>query len=151
MKQNEIIQKFKELAQNQSFAVLATDNKGQPYTSLVAFSLTNDGQSILFTTKSQTQKFRNIQRNPKVSLLIDNRENTARDLKNAAVITILGIAKPIEKNKKYIEVFIGRHPTLRSFVNSTYTALIKIKVEKVIIVSNFQDVQLLSLKDNTIE
>ena len=55
------------LDQQQRHAVLATDNYGQPYTSLVAFALTGDGRGVLFATPKKTSKYKNILVNNKVS------------------------------------------------------------------------------------
>jgi hypothetical protein len=47
----------KQLLESQKYAVLATDNRGQPYTSLMAFSVTEDLQSFLLMTERGRLKY----------------------------------------------------------------------------------------------
>jgi general stress protein 26 len=147
MNQEDINQKLIELSKTQSFAVLATDHHGHPYTNLVAFALTKDSQSVLFATQTTTQKFKNISQNPKISLLIDNRENTSKDLQEAVTISILGTAIQIDKTiNKYSKIFLDKHPNLTSFLQLKNSTLIKIDIETVMLVHNFQDVHVITLK-----
>jgi len=59
----------------QKFAVLATEKKGQPYGSLVAFVASEDFSSLFFATMRETSKFKNMTVNPRVALLADDRMN----------------------------------------------------------------------------
>lgn len=124
-------------------AVLATESSGQPYTSLVAYALTPDARGILFITPRRTRKYRNIVRNSRVSLLIDTRRNTEDDYMSAESITILGIARPVRKGKKWLalaQIFAKKHPKLKKITSSPETALILVQITLGIHVTSFQRV-----------
>lgn len=64
-------QDLRTLLTGQSLAVLATDQDGHPYSSLVGFVATETLKHILFATTRGTRKYRNMDANPRVSLLVD--------------------------------------------------------------------------------
>jgi nitroimidazol reductase NimA-like FMN-containing flavoprotein (pyridoxamine 5'-phosphate oxidase superfamily) len=124
-------------------AVLATDAAGQPYTSLVAYALTPDMKGVLFATPKGTRKYRNILKNPRVSLLIDTTTNTPKDYMKAESVTMLGNARPIRRGKTRTElaaIFLKKHPKLEGIIHSREIALIFIKISKCIHVTKFQSV-----------
>jgi len=137
-----------DLLTNQKLGVLATDLEGLPYTSLIAFSATEDLGKIIFSTLKDTRKFTNISKNPRVTLLIDNRSNKSTDFYHAIAVTAQGSVEEIEKpESKFKELYLNKHPYLDEFVNSPNCALLKIKVEKYHYVSRFQDVKILELEE----
>ena len=83
------------LLETQKYAVLATDNHGQPYTSLMAFSVTEDLQSFILMTERGRLKYENLIANPRVAIMIDNRENLGSDLEEAVAVTAQGLAEEI--------------------------------------------------------
>jgi heme iron utilization protein len=124
-------------------AVLATDAAGQPYTSLIAYALTPDMKGVLFATPKATRKYRNILKNPRVSLLIDTTTNTPKDYMKAESVTLLGNARPIRRSKTRTElaaIFLKKHPKLEETIHSRKIALIFIKISKCIHVTKFQSV-----------
>jgi hypothetical protein len=132
------------LDSKQLHAVLATDMDGQPYTSLVAYALIPDMKGIVFTTPKSTQKYKNILRNRRVSLLIDTRLNNRKDYMGAESLTILGNAGPMKKKSKqwltYSEIFVKKHPHLKEIIHSSETALMLVKIIRCIHVTRFQSV-----------
>lgn len=138
-----VLERLKSLNKEQLHAVLATESNGQPYTSIVAFALSPDGKGIIFSTPGRTQKYKNIIKNPRVSLLIDTRTNTKKDYMSAESLTILGNATPLRKGKKWSEIasaLLKKHPKLDEFVHSPETKLILVKISKCIHVTRFQTV-----------
>ena len=133
---------LKTLLASQSLAVLATQNAAQPYANLVAFAAAADLKSLFFATARSTRKFANISKNPRVSLVIDNRSNRVADFREAMAVTALGKAKEIgsRAKKKVQALYLSKHPYLREFVLSPSCALLKVEVEKYIIVYRFQNV-----------
>ncbi len=131
------------LNRTQMHTVLATDFDGQPYTSLIAYTLTPDMKGVVFATPKSTRKYENILKNRRVSLLIDTRSNTERDYMGAESVTILGNAYPIRRGKKWselAEIFKKKHPKLAEFIESPETALVLIKITRCIHVTQFQSV-----------
>ncbi len=138
-----VLERLKALNKEQLHAVLATESNSQPYTSIVAFALSPEGKRIIFSTPGRTQKYKNIIKNPRVSLLIDTRSNTKKDYMAAESITILGNAMPLKKGKKwteFAEILIKKHPELNEFVHSPETRLILVKITRCIHVTRFQTV-----------
>jgi hypothetical protein len=70
---------LRALLESQRFAVLATDDHGQPFASLMAFAATEDLRHMVILTERTTRKYANLRSNPRVALLIDDRENKGSD------------------------------------------------------------------------
>lgn len=69
--------------------VLATADDGAPHCSLMAYVMAPDGH-ICMATLPDTRKWRNVQDNPDVSLLVDNRErlpDLGREALTAVTVT----------------------------------------------------------------
>jgi len=135
-----------ELLNSQRLAVLATlmsDQLGRPYSNLIAFATTDDLKEILFATTRATRKFSNLIEDPRVSLLIDNRSNQETDFGEASAVTVLGTAGEVlgSERKSYLQLFLKKHPYLEEFVTAPTCALIRVKVEKFILVTQFQEVR----------
>ena len=130
------------LLETQKYAVLATDNNGQPYTSLMAFSVTEDFQSFILMTERGRLKYENLMANPRVAIMIDNRENLGRDLDEAVAVTAQGLAEEIagDARDEWRAFCLARHPALQAFADSPTCALIRIKVTSYVIVRCFQEV-----------
>lgn len=86
---------LRHLLETQKYAVLATDNHGQPYTSLMAYSITDDLRAFILMTERGRLKYENLRSNPRVAIMIDNRENLGSDLNATIAVTSLGIAEEI--------------------------------------------------------
>jgi general stress protein 26 len=134
---------------SQSLAVIATQKDGSPYANLVAFAATKDLKILLFTTARSTRKFSNILESPQVALLIDNRTNSLRDLRDAVAVTAIGKAAVVEGPEKddLSSVYLVKHPHLTDFISSPNQAFMKVEVRKYILVSNFQRVLELNIDE----
>ena len=141
-----IPERLKALNSEEYFAVLATDDGQQPYTSLVAYALTPDTKKIIFATPKNTRKYTNIIHSANVALLIDNRSKRKKNLLETEAITIIGMAKPVRKGKAWDElakIFLMKHPDLEEFINSPTTALMAVDITQCVHVSRFQTVSVL--------
>jgi nitroimidazol reductase NimA-like FMN-containing flavoprotein (pyridoxamine 5'-phosphate oxidase superfamily) len=134
---------LQEFLASQRSAVLATTENGQPYLSLMAFAATDDLQYLLVATYRATRKFRNIEADPRVALLVDNRSNQPSDTEQSMAVTALGRAKEVEATERnwFLRTYIAKHPHLEIFVSSPECTLIKIRVERYFLVSNFQEIK----------
>ena len=130
------------LLEAQKYAVLATDNHGQPYTSLMAFSVTEDLQSFILMTERGRLKYENLMANPRVAIMIDNRENLGSDLEETVAVTAQVLAEEIagDASDEWRAFCLARHPALQAFADSPGCALIRIKVTSYVIVRCFQEV-----------
>ena len=134
--------RLRQLLAEQNFAVLATSREGCPYTSLVAFAVSEDLRRLLFVTGRSTRKFANLCHNPQVALLIDNRKNLGEDLREAMAVTVIGQALEVPSTDfpQRMALFLGQHPLLEEFATSPNSALLEVTVRRHILVSRFQNV-----------
>lgn len=142
LEKEECLRKLKIFFESQPLAVLATQNEEAPYASLVAFASNEKLKYLLFATPKATRKYSNMQANPSVALLIDNRKNTKEDIQEATTVTALGSVEQIEDFERSImeKIYLMKHPNLADFLNSPKTAFMKIIIEKYIVVTHFQHV-----------
>lgn len=134
-------QTLRSLFTSQKLAVLASYGDGQPYCSLMAFAVTDDLKHLIVTTKRQTHKFANIQQHPRISLLVDNRRNQADDFQQAIAVTVLATATepaPTEL-EQFLSLYLFKHPYMRSFCASPDCAVLKLQVERYLVVSAFRN------------
>jgi uncharacterized pyridoxamine 5'-phosphate oxidase family protein len=138
-----VLERLNFLDKDQLHAILATVSDEQPYTSMIAYALAPDEKGIVFATPNKTQKYKNILKNNRVSILIDTRSNTKKDYMSAESLTILGYAKPVRKGKKWREltnILLKKHPKLNEFIYSSETKVIFVKIIQCIHVTRFQTV-----------
>jgi len=139
----EIREVIQNLLHSQRLAVLSTQMSGRPYSNLVAFAATADLQDILIATTRATRKFANVTADPRVSLLIDNRSNEEMDFGETSAVTVLGVAEEVlgPERERYLQIYLKKHPYLMDFVSAPTCALIRVKVERFIMVTRFQEVR----------
>lgn len=130
------------LLESQRFAVLATDDHGQPFASLMAFAVTEDLRQLVMLTERTTRKYANLLSNPRVTLLIDDRENTGSDTEDSVVVTAIGEAQESDPDigAPLLELFLTRHPYLAAFAASPTCAIVRVKLSSYQLVSRFQQV-----------
>lgn len=133
---------IRQFLSTQFVAVLATHNQGQPYGSLVGFSVSPDLKSIFFATARSTRKFANIIADDRVALTFDDRAHGAADFYKASAVTACGrVAEvPKSRNSQNLRRFLARHPHLEEFVLSPNCAFLRVRVEKYVLVKRFQEV-----------
>jgi heme iron utilization protein len=135
--------RVKELLDDQRFGVLCTcEPGGQPYASLVAFAATPDLAALIFATLRASRKYTNLAAEPRVSMLVDDRAKAAEELGAAAALTALGSASEIAGAERdaAASLLLARHPALRAFVASPGCALLRLAVDRYVLVTRFQQV-----------
>lgn len=140
---------LKDLFRAQLFASLATLQNGKPYNNLIAYYITDDLKSILFITGRNTRKYANLVSNNSVSVLIDSRSNQGADLRNAIAVTAIGSAEEVKDSSKkqaMLDLYLIKHHDLEKFAHSPEAALFSVKVNRYIIVRNFQEVLVLQME-----
>jgi nitroimidazol reductase NimA-like FMN-containing flavoprotein (pyridoxamine 5'-phosphate oxidase superfamily) len=135
--------RLRALNKNQYFCVLATNDNGQSYTSLISFAITPDLKGVIFATPKDSSKYKNILNTKKVAILIDNRSNSRKSLMETEAITIIGTARHVRRSKirdELAAIFLKKHPDLEEFIQSDATALILMEATRCIHVSKFQEI-----------
>jgi heme iron utilization protein len=137
-------ERLKAFDKDERFAVLATDDNGRPYASLISYAVTPDLSKVIFATPKKTQKYRNILQAGDVALVIDNRSKVGKKgIMKAEAITVVGIARPLKRGKIWEElagIFLKKHPGLEEFIRTETTALIVVEATRYIHVGQFQTV-----------
>ena len=142
MEKQQIKQILSEPFTSQKLAVLGTHQGGQPYGSLVAFAATLDLRNLVFGTTRVTRKFANLQSDPRVFMVLDNRSNRVADFRKAVAATALGRAREVrgKEREQLAKMYLAKHPHLKEFVTSPTCALVKIRVDVYYLVWRFQNV-----------
>jgi heme iron utilization protein len=132
MDEGEIYEKIYEIMTNQQFGVLATIENGVPHSSIVAFTVTNSLRTILFLTKQDGRKYKNISTNPLVTILVDHRPLSSKKIAGSFAITASGQAKPVDLKSANAtkELFLFCHPSLTEYLDDPSFALVSIMVSK---------------------
>jgi hypothetical protein len=86
---------------------------------------------------------------PRISLLIDNRSNRVSDFHEAMAVTAIGLAEEVQGPEKdnLLKVYLAKHPHLEDFVMSPTCALMQVEVKRYYVVSRFQHVLVLHIKE----
>jgi len=137
-----ITERLRQLFQAQQLGVLASQNGGQPHTSLVAFAATADLRHLVFATTRTTRKYAYLKADARVALLVDNRSHQDTDFHEAMAVTAYGRAVELSGAERdgYRELYVGKHPHLREFADAPSCALLAIAVRTYSVADRFQHV-----------
>jgi hypothetical protein len=137
---------LKRVIESQYFAVLNSYGEGTAYSNLISFAATGDMKTLVFITGRNTRKYRNMQVNSNISLLIDNRTNQPADITGAVAITVIGAARDETDKKTSLRgLFLARHPQLGEFLDDPGNALMTVRVREYII-AGFKETQRITVK-----
>jgi nitroimidazol reductase NimA-like FMN-containing flavoprotein (pyridoxamine 5'-phosphate oxidase superfamily) len=127
-----MLDKMKALAKAKDICVLATVDENVPHCSLMAYITDDEVREIYLVTHRDTRKYRNLVANPRVSLLIDTREEDTGERRiSAKALTVSGRFQPItEKGRKELvrARLLERHPHLQSFIEDPEAEVIAIRI-----------------------
>ncbi len=138
--------KLSNILRNQRIAVLGVSRNDDPYSCLVAFVATEDLRNLIFATMRARKKYRYMEANPRVSLMIDNREHKPTDYTDTTSITVVGTAQEIRDTERsdYAALLLRKHPALTDFVESEDAAIMEVQVRDMYVVDNFESVKKIS-------
>ena len=123
--------------------VLATIFGDRPYTSLMRYLAGDDCKEIYLITHKNTTKYQNILKNPRVSLLMDTRTETA--ISDIQALSVEGIAFTVADADKQaadratiVDRFIHRHSDVAEFVRHPDAAVICVEVHGFLLLNGIQ-------------
>ena len=124
------------------FAILATEGAGQPHASLIAVTPFQGWRQLVFATSRDTQKYRNLLNNRRVSVLVDGCKASRGGVQEGFVVTAVGQALdiPAHQHAAALQVHLQRHPDLASFLQSPDCVLVGVSVEAYQVVRSIDDV-----------
>ena len=138
-----MLEEMKALAKQKDICVLATVSDGNPHCSLMAYATDDDCREIYMITQKGTKKYKNLIKNPSVSLLIDTREEQVDSHPlQAKALTIAGLFQEIDdeyKKRLARARLLERHPYLAEFIDQTDTELICIKATSFLVLNGLKE------------
>ncbi|WP_231856590.1 pyridoxamine 5'-phosphate oxidase family protein [Pseudodesulfovibrio piezophilus] len=135
---------IEDLVINEEFCILATSNGIEPWTSLMTFFADHAAMKFYFLSHKNSQKSKNIKRNPHVAIHIDRREHNLS-------LTIAGVYSPIKKQQtaEAIKHLIPiKHPELKDFIEDDNVELIRIQGQNAQLMHGFSDKFEIKLKNS---
>jgi general stress protein 26 len=125
------------------FAVMATQQDGQPHASLMAFTSMSGIRYIIIATYRKTLKYSSLSKDGRVAVLINNCIATGPSHYRDLVITAHGIATEVTDGDREMvkEAYIARHPDFNDFLASSDCALLRVVVSAYEVVGGTEDVQ----------
>ncbi len=106
---------LRALFDSQRYAVLGTEDRGQPFASLMAFAVAGDLRHLVLLSDRNTHKFASLAANHRVALLVDDRGNKTSDTHESIAVTVLGRAFEADAGDRdaLARLFVARHPGAR--------------------------------------
>ena len=145
-----MLEKMKALAKAKDTCVLATVSGGIPHCSLMAYVINEDCTEIFMVTHRQTTKYRNLNENPAVSLLVDTREEHTGPLRpKASAMTIDGTFEHIsdeQRRRAAHSLLLIRHPHLLEFLDHPDSEIFCIRVSSFLLLEGITDAYYEELK-----
>lgn len=111
---------IKSLIQSRDVCVLSTVSGGEPHCSLMSYVTDNACREFYMITLTGTRKYRNLEGNSAVSLLIDTREEDI-DRKDIRALTVSGLFRKLadpSEEAGILRQLLERHPHLRELAES---------------------------------
>ena len=139
-----------KLLNTTGFAVLATENAGQPHTSLIAITPLDEGRRLVFATYRNTRKFTNLMQNQRVSVLMDGRtRESPGGTPSSFVMSAVGRAQEINATAQphLLDAHLQNHPDLATFMQAPECVLFEVVVEAYQVVHGIDDVTWCSVDD----
>jgi nitroimidazol reductase NimA-like FMN-containing flavoprotein (pyridoxamine 5'-phosphate oxidase superfamily) len=133
-----MIEKMKQLVMNEKYCVLATAMNNKPHCSLMAYTVGEDCKRLYMVTYKDSDKYRNLQTNESVSLLIDTRGNKRE--KSARALTITGRFSQIDDKEILSRVKVdlkNRHPELVVILNDEASCVFSVEIEAFLLLDGF--------------
>lgn len=127
-----------------TMCVLSTISGDRPYTSLMRYAADDRCMEIYLVTHKNTTKYRNLLKNPHVSLLMDTRTRAA--LSDIQALSIEGVAftvsdadRQASDRASIVDRFIQRHPDISEFVRHPDAAVICVEVHEFLLLNGIRD------------
>jgi general stress protein 26 len=108
----------------------------------VVFAELESLSKIVFFTREDRTKYKNIKNDSRVSMYIDSREKWARDPSSIEGVTLLGVAwqiKPGDEFNELRDLYLKKNPHMTFFVNDPNSIMFRINVESYKYVVNFDE------------
>lgn len=123
---------IRELMKAGRTCVLATVSGKEPHCSLMSYATDDDCREIYMATSRQTKKYRNLQANPHISLLVDSRQDViAGPAAPVRALTIAGTFQKEVDEKKEADIrerLFRKNADLKKIFADPDAAIIVVKI-----------------------
>lgn len=138
---------IRQLLADATMGVLATAGPEGPLTSLMAFAVESPS-CLVMATLPDTRKWRNMLADPRISLLVDDRE-TALDRGSVRALTLAGRHEPGTEAQRQagFDVLGRRHPHLAGLLARPEIAFIRLQVTSYLLLTGPTDAAYLTSLD----
>lgn len=144
-----MIERMIELLRSKDLCVLATVSGGAPHCSLMAYVPDESGRSLYMATRKDTTKFENLRENPRVSLLVDTRDDPAGDTQNPTrALTVSGRYEPVgseAEGDRARAALRERHPRLAPILEDPETEILCIRIDSFLLLDGPVDAHFAAL------
>ena len=128
-----MIERMKALLRDKDLCVLATAAGGVPHCSLMAYVTNEDGTALYMATMKNTTKYANLSKNPRLSLLVDTRDDAAGEKTGATqALTVEGRCEVLDETGERARAhaaLLDRHPALQEVLEHPDTGILRIHIE----------------------
>ncbi len=133
---------IQRVLETNQFTILATQNDGQPHASLMTFIPFDGIRYLIVATYRNTLKYRNVLKDGRVAMLIDNHIASGSTGHRNLVITAHGIASEVPScdSSAVEEAYLARHSNLRDFLASPDCVLLRVLISAYEVVGSTDDV-----------
>ena len=134
-------EEIERMIKKKDICVLATVSEGTPYCSLMNYVPSDDCTEIYMITQKDTKKYRNLNANHSVSLLVDTREEYPGPRRpEGKALTIAGVFQKMEDENKEAMIrskFLEKHPYLNAFIEDKDSEIFCVKVSSFLLLDGF--------------
>ncbi|MCG6892289.1 MAG: pyridoxamine 5'-phosphate oxidase family protein [Desulfobacteraceae bacterium] len=125
-----MLETMKTMVRSGRSCVLATCSNDRPHCSLMAYVSDEEGRTLYMVTPRRSKKYRNVEGNPFVSLLIDTREQeTSGDRVRALTVTgTCSVVTDDAVRKAARQMLLAAHSRLQTFWEGTEPAILCVSV-----------------------
>jgi nitroimidazol reductase NimA-like FMN-containing flavoprotein (pyridoxamine 5'-phosphate oxidase superfamily) len=145
-----MIDTMKEVLRTHDMCVLATTADQGPHCSLMAYVCDDAARHVYMVTSRDSVKFRNLSRNPAVSLLVDTRETHGKTRRaETKALTGSGVYEPLADPLEMAEILsrlLAAHPHLEVFLQSGAAEIIPVRLTSFLLMDGLTDATFLELE-----
>lgn len=142
-----VFDRMAALLRAKDVAVLATTSADGPHASLMAYASAADGRRLWMVSEGRTRKVRNLQAEPRVSLLVDTREMLDKGGR-AQALTVFGQCRVLEpgpdRDAALAEV-VRRRPLLRELAESPGAVALEVRVTGLLLLDGIREARFLKI------
>lgn len=145
--QKEKIETLRAFLDTQLFGVLATIGKNGPHTNIITYAFTDHLDWLIFSTPTESRKYKNILSDPRVAFFVDSRPLSTERIENSMGVTLKGMAQNVsaENLNSFTEIYLKRHPGMKHFLQTSGNCLLAIRVKQLEIITDLREVELINL------